>query len=504
MSKSISSKAGKVTAEDREKVEANKRRDELKNLLLNKFQTKYADKHIPNSILLEYINSFLDSSSLTAANLQKLDEKILAYGSHGDKKPAGGKAENKNESAEDNDDKLSVMSGATEFVEAGKPKTKTMLDTKTRLIKGEEGEPLKARNEDDEWVAIMKFNNQLYQEELKQEALKKAQQKQLMKAELDKQMKEKNNIKKRTKEEEQAYLEYQNKHLKELEEIEKKKQEEKRNQIKSEKASRDKQRKDDALRKKIEENEVKKQDKKLIERMKLEMELEKKSEAERKELEKQTVKKMMEESLKLKEEQKIYSVKEKEEDIKRAEMQKKISEEQEQEWKDNYKRKDERNKKLLENALQAAGGKGLKSEVIATDKKMLEQMEVLAKKKELEEARKEKLKKQKQLEVKATLDKQIAEKKVKKQVDKTESAQQAEMWKKDLEVHHEQEAKNSEKQKELNKKHQEYLIKQMELAKKGKGNAMTDKEYLMNKQLLEELKAKAAAEENPKPTEVKP
>eukprot|EP01022_Parablepharisma_sp_SALTPOND_P014561 TRINITY_DN1993_c0_g1_i1.p2 TRINITY_DN1993_c0_g1~~TRINITY_DN1993_c0_g1_i1.p2 ORF type:complete len:530 (+),score=145.11 TRINITY_DN1993_c0_g1_i1:2285-3874(+) len=492
MSKASSTKSHKVTDDSKEKLEAGKRREELKNLLVTKFQTKYANKSIPLSVILNQVNRFLDTMPLTAQNLQILDDRIVAAIGKG-----GAKIESKkDEPAHDDDDRLSVMSGASDFVES-KTKTKQFLDTKTKQVKGEDGDEVKPKSEEDEWVAIMKFNNALYKEEMKQEQLKKAQKKQFMKSELDKQIKEKRELNKRAKEEEQAYLEYQKKHLKELEELEKKKKEDQKAQIKLEKQTRDKQRKEDALRKKIEQMENKKQDKKLIDRMKQEMELEKKAEQERKELEKTTIKKMMEESMKLKEEQKVFALKEREEDIKRQEQQKKLAELQEKEWKDNLMKKDERNKKLLENALKAAGGKGLKAEEQLADQKMKEQIELLAKKKEEEEKKKTKYTKEKQKEVKAMLDKQVEEKKIRKTTDKVQSQQQAEMWKKDLNLHHEQEQTNLHKQKELNKKHQEYLLKQMELAKKGKGSStMTEKEYLMNKKLLEELKAKSQAEAN--------
>ena len=494
MSKSNVSKSAKVTAEGKEKTEAGKRREELKSLLVNKFLSKHADKGIPQAIILEHVNKFLDTMSLTAPNLQLLDERILAAAVKPKPKVEAKVTEKSPAAADvkDDDDKLSVMSGASDFAGNDKRKSNKILDSKTRHVKGGEGEEVKPKNEEDEWVAIMKFNNALYNEEMKQEQLKKAQQKQLMKSELDKQIKEKHEIHQRTKEEEQAYLDYQKKHMQDLEELEKKKEEDRRSQIKSEKQSRDQQRKSDLLRKRIEEAENKKQDQKLIERMKQELEFEKKADKDRKDLEKTTVKRMMEESLKFKEDQKMMSVKEKVDDIKRQEQQSKLSEMQEKEWKDNMSKKDERNKKLLANAEKAAGSKGLKGEALEIDQQTKEQMDLLNKKQVEQEAKKQKYMKEKKIEMKTTLDKQIEEKKGRKVADKLQNQQQAQMWKKDLDLHHEEEQKNSEKLKEVNMKHQEYLLKQMEQAKKAKGfNPMSDKEYLMNKQLLEELKAKA-------------
>ena len=504
MSKSTSSKASKVTDEKREKVEADKRRQELRTLLITKFQTKYSDKSIPLSLIQEHIDRFLDTMPLTSENLQALDSQILEA-----VKPKPGTAQSSKSThpqpkakkqskpaltgqkhvREEDDDKLSVMSGATDIV--AKPKSKQVLDTKTRHVKGEEGEMIRPKSEQDEWAAIIKFNSSLYQEELKQEQLKKTHQKQFMKNELEKQMKEKMQIKERDKAEEEAYIEYQKRHIKEMEEQEKQKQADKKQQVLSEKASRDKQRKDDFVRKKMEEREDKKRDRELIDRMKEELELEKKADMDRKELEKVTIKKMMEESLKLKEEQKELTKKEREDDVKLQLQQKKLLDMQEAERASNLMKKDERNKKLLEAATKATGGKGMKGTVDVDDTRMKEQIQMLTVKQKQEEEKMKKYKKEKQLEVKSVLEKQVVERKEKKVVDKQQSQQQAVMWKKELDLHYEQEQKNAQKLKEVNKKHQDYLLQQMELGKKGKtSNVMSEKEFLLNKQLLEELQAK--------------
>ncbi len=492
MSKSTTSKGAKVTDDKQEKLEAAKRREELKTLLMTKFQTKYAGKAIPLSILQSQIDHFLDTMPLTAANLDTLDRRILEAWKPSQK----GKAEEEAKrlaAADKDDDNISVMSGATDVMET-RTKNRQMLDTKVRHVKGEDGEPLKPKNEEDEWAAIMKFNGKLYKEEMNQEQLKKVRQKMFVKTELEKQMKEKEQLKQRSKEEEQAYLEYQKKHLEELDELEKEKQAERRQQIITEKASRDKQRKEDALRKRIEEREDKKRDQELITRMKLELELEKKADAERKDLEKRTVKKMMEESLKLKEEQKVFQVREREEDVRLQEQQKKLADMQEAERVTNLMRKDERNKKLMEAAIKTTGGKGLKAAEIEEDHKLNSQMQMLYEKQKLADEKKNKHRKVKQMEVKDILEEQVKEKKSRKLVDKRQGEQQADMWKKDLAVHSQQEQINLQKLKEVNKKHQDYLLKQMEMAKKGKVSTMSEQEYMLNKQILDEMKTKGTAE----------
>ena len=499
------------------------RREELKKLLLTKFQGKYAGQQIPSQLIEDQVNRFLDTTALTAENLKLLDAAILqaanvkpssaAHSSKSRDKPSEVVKESKKSvpkvptpakegkkvakkvatqpspsaaaPAEDADDRLSVMSGATEFG-TGKQQQRQFLDTKTKMVKAEEvGE--RPKTEEDEWAAIVNFNNTLYQEELRQEQEKKTAQKQLMKAELEKQVRAKQEQKARVKAEDNAFMEYQKQNLQREAERERKKEEERKALVQQEKQSREKQRRDDVVRKRLEEREDKRQEREMLERMKLELALEKQNDRDRKELEKTTMKQMMEESMKLKEEQRAVVKREREEDVKMQDAQKKMLDLQEADRVADLLRKDERNKQLLEAALKATGGKGIPGGSSELDDRLKEQLNMLSAKKQAEEEHKAKLRKQKELEIKTALDAQVVERKERKHLAQEQNQQQASMWKQDLEVHYAQEQANQQKVKQVNKAHQDYLLKQMEQGKKSKATVMSEREYQMNKKLLEEV-----------------
>jgi len=79
-------------------------------------------------------------------------------------------------------------------------------------------------NENDEWVAIQKFNTLLHYEEQKQAMLREAERKRLIKEELDRQVKAKQDRAQNEKEENELYNEMYEEHGKLLEQREKEKQ----------------------------------------------------------------------------------------------------------------------------------------------------------------------------------------------------------------------------------------------------------------------------------------
>ena len=479
---SRSSQGSRSVKDSKENIEATKRRDELCKMLLAKFQGKYPS--IPKPVILNKINNFLDTTPLTAQNLNELEDSILAAVGKCKNKP-----EIKKEIAKPNDvedDRISVMSGASDFVTIHKG-PKELLNTKTKMAPSE---TLDYRAEEDEWAAIIKFNNKLYQEEIRQDRLRKTREKRFIMSELNRQMEEKNEIKNANKDEENKYLDYQKSYLKHQQDLANEAVQERKMLITSEKLLRDKQRKEDALRKRMEEVESKEQDKQMMERMKKEQELERMAEIARKNVETETLKKMMKESLKLREEQKGLLVLEKEQDIKRLTRQNEIDELKEREWRENMKRKDERNRLIMENSLKAGGGKTLKEEALLADQKIKEQMSVIEARANAEEELQLLKQENAKQRMKEMLDKQIEEKKQKKKYELQQSQEQAAMWKRDSELNRQQDEINSNKRKEVYKRNQDYLLKQIEAAKKTKGfTAMSKQEYLLNKRLVENMKA---------------
>ena len=345
--------------------------------------------------------------------------------------------------------------------------------------------------EDDEWGSIIKFNHSLYQEEVRQEMLRKERQKKYMKSELDKQIKEKHDIKDAINKQENDYLEYQSWYLKHQNELEKQKEKERRDQMLNEKHLREKQRKDNAMRREMEDNENKDQDRKLVQRMRQEIAIEHNAELARRKMERETLTKMMEESLKSKEEQKLFEKREKEDDIKRQERQKQLDEIKEKEWRDNMRRKDEHNKLLVENSLKAGGSKIIKNDIEVEDKRRLDQMRILEQRADEEEEIKLLTAIEAKRNMKEVLNKQVEEKHKRKQFEKNEDKEQAQMWKEKTRLMDEQEKKNERVFKEASMKNQDYIMRQMIATRQERGKRdMSRKEYLMNKRLVDDMKTK--------------
>ena len=467
-------------AESRKKAENDKRRDKLNKLLVAKYQRKYG-KSIPLNIIVREVNTFLDTMKPTAQNMKVLEDRLL---SSTGKAPKMDKRKASMPAAVRKRPEPAELSHLSEFHEkpVASPVKQDLYST------GDSSMPM---TEDDEWGSIIKFNHSLYQEEVRQEMLRKERQKKYMKSELDKQIKEKHDIKDAINKQENDYLEYQSWYLKHQNELEKQKEKERRDQMLNEKHLREKQRKDNAMRREMEDNENKDQDRKLVQRMRQEIAIEHNAELARRKMERETLTKMMEESLKSKEEQKLFEKREKEDDIKRQERQKQLDEIKEKEWRDNMRRKDEHNKLLVENSLKASGSKIIKNDIEVEDKRRLDQMRILEQRADEEEEIKLLTAIEAKRNMKEVLNKQVEEKHKRKQFEKNEDKEQAQMWKEKTRLMDEQEKKNERVFKEASMKNQDYIMRQMIATRQERGKRdMSRKEYLMNKRLVDDMKTK--------------
>ena len=86
------------------------------------------------------------------------------------------------------------------------------------------------------------------------------------------------------------------------------------------------------------------------------------------------------------------------------------------------------------------------------------------------------------------LSKQIEEKKIRAQEEVVQSKEQRNVFIKQFEDFKNFEDNQNKRIKEVNMEHQEYLKHQMDIAQKAKKQGMTQAEYLINKQLIEDAK----------------
>lgn len=115
-------------------------------------------------------------------------------------------------------------------------------------------------SENNQWGAILKYNEYLYKKEDKIKELREAEKKKELKTALDNQLKEKEGLKVKKKEEKQGYQKYEEDLMMRDEKEEKKKEDERKKRAKNEKSMRDKQIRDNKRRRREEEDKGKKID----------------------------------------------------------------------------------------------------------------------------------------------------------------------------------------------------------------------------------------------------
>ena len=338
----------------------------------------------------------------------------------------------------------------------------------------------------DEWSAIVNYNKNMYQRQLKEEKMKDLEMKKRTKQCLDIQIKEKLKNKLNDKLKEKEFDEKINLYTKQLDQIQQDKLKKISEQINRLKIDRDNILKNETLKKKIEKLKEKKFEKNLVKIYKAQLEQQKQDILEKK-------KQGKEELLKAKKAMEEKQKKLKEEKAKEIEEEKKLNKllylmDQRKENERNYyykKIKSLSNKYLLPNSEK------ILKKIIQEGKIEEEKIQHYYEEKNLKEFEKEiKAKKKRQndkIEIKKFLDMQIEQKKKEEKFLKLLDQEQARIWKLDLIKRNEEMKTEREHIKNMNRKNFEDLLKQIEEKKrsKSKKNIMTESEYAMNRDLLE-------------------
>lgn len=248
-------------------------------MLVNKFKLKYGNKPNLSNFIDNEVQRFLAHDRLTEANLKGLDCKIQKEAVKRDKqnsilddrksqrsqsaysrvsgrsgKSRGGlsaagldalNAENRSRGVAENDIKS----------KASRSQGPRSVMSSQRSAKSRSMANYSEIDENDEWVAIQKFNTLLHYEEQKQALLREAERKRLIKDELDRQIMAKKERNLGEKQENRMYDEMHEEHGKLLEQREKEKANAVKEKIMNDKASRDQQLRDEKRRRKQEEKE---------------------------------------------------------------------------------------------------------------------------------------------------------------------------------------------------------------------------------------------------------
>ena len=338
----------------------------------------------------------------------------------------------------------------------------------------------------DEWSAIVNYNKNLYQRQLREERIKDLETKKRTKECLDIQIKEKLKNQLDDKLKDKEFDEKIKLHTKQLDEKREEKLKKISEQINRLKIDRDNILKNENMKKEIEKLKEKKFEKNLVKMYKAQLEQDRQIQLDRKRQGKEDLleaKKVIEEKQK-----KIKEEKEKEiEEEKRLNKLRYIMDQQkENERNSYYKRiKSMSNKyilpdsdKILRNLTQDGKTEEEKIQHYYEEKNL----------KDFEREIRAKIKRQNdKIEIKKFLDMQIEQKKKEEKFLKLLDQEQARIWKLDLMKRNDEMKTEREHIKNMNKKNFEGLLKQIEEKQrsKSKKNIMTESEYAMNRDLLE-------------------
>ena len=338
----------------------------------------------------------------------------------------------------------------------------------------------------DEWTAIVNYNKNLYQRQLREEKIKDLETKKRTKECLDIQIKEKLKNQLDDKLKDKEFDEKIKLHTKQLDEKREEKLKKISEQINRLKIDRDNILKNENMKKEIEKLKEKKFEKNLVKMYKAQLEQDRQIQLDRKRQGKEDLleaKKVIEEKQK-----KIKEEKEKEiEEEKRLNKLRYIMDQQkENERNSYYKRiKSMSNKyilpdsdKILRNLTQEGKTEEEKIQHYYEEKNL----------KDFEREIRAKIKRQNdKIEIKKFLDMQIEQKKKEEKFLKLLDQEQARIWKLDLMKRNDEMKTEREHIKNMNKKNFEGLLKQIEEKQKSKSkkNIMTESEYAMNRDLLE-------------------
>jgi len=493
-----------------------KKREKIKDILVNKFKRKYKinqhDEQVENEI-----TKFIQGDKLSDIDLQNLDnrlEKIISKNKLSrnlnpslsqnllEKNSLPSINNNKNstldqiQSPSNLENKKLRPSASCEIL----PKFKIYNSPEEELaaLEAEFAEEEKNKKPfkrldfsrlGNEWYAMAQYNKILYDKQIKEEKMKDLEMKRRTKEDLDNQVREKLKLeleeKIKEKEENEIFLE----HLKQMDKIEKEKQELIQKKIERERASREAQIKQQIVKKKIDILKNKKFEKNLIKTIQEEIEKEKNEAIQKRKKENEALRKVLMENEVNREKIKELRKKAKQEDIDTY-----------KEMEQNEIKKDLERKRYFDNIKRFANKydenmtQKILNEIKQQEKEGDEkayQSSLQMQKKEEERELKEKLKKKEEkIKLMKYLDKQIEEKKKEIEFMKSLDEEQGRIWKIDEEKHNEQQKRIDKIIQNMNRRNLDSIMEQMKKKRENqeKKDMMTLDEYAINRELLEKAK----------------
>lgn len=453
----------KISKERKQFLEKVLKREKHKALLIKNFKAKYGISPSTADVIRRLVEQYVKSvAHITETTLAKLDAEISQALT---KKPT---------QVPTNELTFSPQKHAVE-----RPKTEVPSSEEKKL-------PSAGEEVEREWAAIFRFNNALYQEELKREREDEKKKRERVKDDLEKQMSDKKRIEELQRAEEAGYDRLQEKHLANLDkkahdkELKQKQlREEQKKRVESELAA-------ERERKRLQELEERRQDQEYVQKVNRDLKEDARLELEKRRVRNEYMRKVIAENEKNRQRQLEASKLEKQMDTKALEEYAKVLEKQEQDRVDEVKRREARTQQLMVRLANTVIKEMDKKQMEDELKMLRHQQEKDMQDKTDNEARLQRIKDQ-QRELRRYLEKQMDDQRKKDERDRQEGKQQATMWRQEVAAREKEDRMIAEKTLQNNKQYQEYLKKQMEGSLGKRKDVLTKEEFLMNRNLFSKI-----------------
>lgn len=484
----------------KEKLLSIKEREDIKGQLVTKFILKYGKPHRQGAITNE-VEKAMQLGRLTEENLRALDERIRERMERAT--TIGAQSSPSLMSA------ISVSSAASR-VSAGynPPKTAggmSYMSGATNLsaltsARPEEHVPMKPYVPPpavpipegvDEWAAINEYTSLMHQEKERLKREKRREQQIVLRKELERQMEEKRKMMLTEQLELKKYMESQQKYLDAYDAREQQRLHDQKALMMYEKAGRDRQMKELKRLRRLQAKEEKEQDAIIVKKIQEEYAAEQRQMQNRKSEEHNLAHGMMLESIENKEKQLEMEKKRRNDEIQMQQTYGQILDKQEQQRLEDIHRREEKQAKVFD-TMVATVVKEKQKRSNYEDHTLAQFYEEQDKYLNEQELLKRERGKQRKLEIRASLEEQIRERARRKEEERRQYNEQAEMWRKDAqgEIHTEFDHRQAEDQARRLQLHREYarqLAEQVDV-KRGHGKgSMNEVERAYNQPLMAEI-----------------
>eukprot|EP01022_Parablepharisma_sp_SALTPOND_P012421 TRINITY_DN1595_c0_g1_i1.p2 TRINITY_DN1595_c0_g1~~TRINITY_DN1595_c0_g1_i1.p2 ORF type:complete len:513 (-),score=133.47 TRINITY_DN1595_c0_g1_i1:5666-7204(-) len=440
------------------------RRERVRTILVKKYRSKFRTTRNPefDQVLHREVDELLKTKNLNQTHLHAVEKKLEEFTKKANKTVC--------------------------YEPIPQPNPPAMAEHKKEPSMLPPIKPVSESMGQDQWSRIVEHDFKKFLDEQRENALKEREKKRKVKEELFRQIQDKQVRSKLEKTQEVKFDDMLKKHVDTLEELEQKRTAERIEKIRKEKLLRDQQLREEYERKKKQRIEDRLKEQKHLEEIKKKMEVEVMESKKKREHQLQEAVKLIQENEKFKALQDVKRLKEREEDKKMLEEQIRAMEMQEKKRVDEMKAKEARIQALTKYAEEHV----TKNEVMKRrqeEQRFLKEVIEREKREEQEEIRRKKAQRERELNARRYLDEQMSEKKKRKEEEMVKSKELVETWRKDEETFKKEQKEKAEELKKRNKQWYNEVLRQVTELKEGKkkGHLMNEREFMINKKLIEEI-----------------